>query len=347
VGAPSNFTVQAASGGQIGLRTLSIRIAAPTSIIIVMTDSVLLAGATLQGTAAVLDQDGKSLSDMAVVWESNDEDVATISQAGLITAYTRGLTMITARSGSLSATTPVRVSSPRGLFGWSCVNRVDPDVASGVVFKTTDPVGAKYHGCLVVDSTEAHPVLTGRRSFRFQVSPGDCTTNDCTTDRSRHEIEESMARLGQVIRYELSVYIPGIRVRPRGGSILVLSQFPIVDGSYFGSLGAIMVDNGNRLIFRFHEGFTGGISAEPVLTADIFDRWIRIVVEVKYATDESGYITVSVDDVEKYRTLRPTLPTHSAAGMFRIGIYNAFMSRAVEPYFDQVVYFDRVIRTVR
>ena len=84
------------------------------SRIIITPSSVNLTsiGQTAQLTASVLDQFGQSASGAVVAWSSSDEEVATVSSQGLVTAVTKGTATVTARTGSVSATTMVTVLVP-------------------------------------------------------------------------------------------------------------------------------------------------------------------------------------------------------------------------------------------
>ena len=81
-------------------------------------------GETVQLTATVLDQNGQSVSDAVVAWSSGDEEVATVSGQGLVTAVGNGLAVITARAGSASATASVTVRQTVVSI------TIDPDMAT-------------------------------------------------------------------------------------------------------------------------------------------------------------------------------------------------------------------------
>ncbi len=66
-------------------------------------------GQTVQLTAAVLDQNGQPVSGAVVTWSSNNVNVATVSNQGLVTAVGNGTATISARSGSLSQNASVTV----------------------------------------------------------------------------------------------------------------------------------------------------------------------------------------------------------------------------------------------
>lgn len=82
----------------------------PTRLTITPSAATLMAiGETLQFTATVRDQNGQPVADAVVSWQSSDENVATISAEGLVTAAGNGTATITARSGIVSRTATVTV----------------------------------------------------------------------------------------------------------------------------------------------------------------------------------------------------------------------------------------------
>ena len=89
----------------------------PTAIALDKTTAQLEAGETLQLTAS-LEPAGATGT---VVWSSNAEAVATVSQSGLVTAVGAGSAIITATVGELSATCTVTVTA------------VDPDIVKATL----------------------------------------------------------------------------------------------------------------------------------------------------------------------------------------------------------------------
>ena len=69
-------------------------------------------GETVQLTAIVLDQNKQPVEGAVVAWQSSDEDVATVTDKGLVTAVGNGAAVITASSGSTSATIEVTIMAP-------------------------------------------------------------------------------------------------------------------------------------------------------------------------------------------------------------------------------------------
>lgn len=65
---------------------------------------------TVQLAPVVLDENGAEIADASVTWTSGAVDVATVSDQGLVTAVNNGSAVITAQSGSLSASASITVS---------------------------------------------------------------------------------------------------------------------------------------------------------------------------------------------------------------------------------------------
>ena len=68
-------------------------------------------GATVQLTAEVRDQNARLMTDVTVTWSSSDTSVATVDQAGLVTAVGTGTAAITASVGRTSASAGITVTA--------------------------------------------------------------------------------------------------------------------------------------------------------------------------------------------------------------------------------------------
>ncbi|MXZ73549.1 MAG: hypothetical protein F4207_14945 [Gemmatimonadetes bacterium] len=83
----------------------------PTSIEITPSSATLNAiDQTVQLAPVVLDENGAEIADASVTWTSGAVDVATVSGQGLVTAINNGSAVITAQSGSFSASASITVS---------------------------------------------------------------------------------------------------------------------------------------------------------------------------------------------------------------------------------------------
>ncbi len=87
----------------------------PTRITITPASATLMSiGETVQLAARVLDQNGQPVAGAVVTWQSSDQEVASVSSSGLVTAVMNGTAQITATAGSASARAEVRVMQSAG-----------------------------------------------------------------------------------------------------------------------------------------------------------------------------------------------------------------------------------------
>lgn len=231
--------------------------------------------------------------------------------------------------------------------GSSCEGNVGTDVFATMEFATAQPINAKTWGCLIVEAADKQPVFDGHQSARFEVRPNDCSANsgfnDCLNDRSRHEINESGIgpTQGQTITWEERIFIPSQpRFRPSGRNIMFLTQINFTDSSNYGTLAYIEVRQDGALMIRTHVGLTWTILNQYVVHQNPVDKWVKFKFEVKSTSQPDGYLKVYVDDQLVVDETRQTLPTPTSVNWLKIGIYNAFKSQAIEPYENQVVYYD-------
>ncbi|SVB97770.1 uncharacterized protein METZ01_LOCUS250624, partial [marine metagenome] len=108
--ATGSATITAASGSASG--SASVTVTQVASSVTLSPDSLSLGsiGATATLTPTVTDSLGATIPGATVTWSSSDTDIATVSAAGLVTAVGNGTGMITATSGSSSATASVTIA---------------------------------------------------------------------------------------------------------------------------------------------------------------------------------------------------------------------------------------------
>ena len=83
----------------------------PTTITISPASATLQSlGETAQLTASVRDQNGQTMSGVAVTWSSADPSVATVNASGLVTAVANGMATVTATAGSATGAAAVTVA---------------------------------------------------------------------------------------------------------------------------------------------------------------------------------------------------------------------------------------------
>ena len=233
----------------------------------------------------------------------------------------------------------------------SCVGTNSSDVFKGMTVFSMHPTGEKPHGCQLVTAGDGAPVLDGQFAAKFLIKPGDCSASqgfdDCSNDRSRHEISEmSRPPDGQPIIYETNLYIPAQeRFRPRGNNIMFLSQVNAGDENVFNTLAYLEVGEDGALYIRTHVGFTWEVAKLYPVYENPIGKWINVRYELLPSVSASnGYLRVFVDGSKVVDESRATLPSANGYNNLRVGIYNAFISKATDPYKDQVIYFDSVTR---
>ena len=246
--------------------------------------------------------------------------------------------------------------------GTQCDGVVNQDALGGNVMSIAQPINAAAWGCLIVNSSDGQPVYDGAQSLRFEVRKGDCNSNagfnDCTSDRSRFEINETnlpSSTEGKIITYETKLYIPSQeRIRPLGAvgnsdsNPLFLTQINYINSNGdYGTIAYLKVDENNNLVIQTHIGLTYTVLNRYAVYTNPFDKWIKVKYVVKSTANSDGYIKVYVDDVLKVEETRQTLPNVNSDNMLKFGIYNAFISTASEPYLTQVVYFDGISKVVQ
>jgi len=223
------------------------------------------------------------------------------------------------------------------------------------IFVNRHVTGVKSWGCVIASSSSGAPVFDGSMSARFEVRPEDCSASvgfdDCTNDRSRHEIEEvtpPAQPAGAVVRYETRLYVPSqVRFQPAGENLLFLTQIRFNSPSFGGNIAYLRLGSNYELIVLTTSGPNSQTYREYSVGRLPFDRWIRVDWEVKASGQPDGFIRAFVDGVLVADETRATLPESTGYAFLAFGIYNAFKSRATEPYSTQVMYFDGIRKTIQ
>lgn len=124
--APGTATITATSEGKSGTSTITVLPVPVGSVTLSPTAPNVVIGTTQTLTATVKDQNGTVVTDRIVNWSSSATSIATVSQAGVVTAVALGTATITATS--------------EGKSGTSAVTVVPVPVASVVVSPSTNPL---------------------------------------------------------------------------------------------------------------------------------------------------------------------------------------------------------------
>jgi uncharacterized protein YjdB len=88
-------SISAASEGKSGSAAITVRTAV-ASIEVLPEGAQIAPSETLEFQAITRDSDGNMVTARQIVWSSGDDDVATVSQTGLVTGVADGTTSITA-----------------------------------------------------------------------------------------------------------------------------------------------------------------------------------------------------------------------------------------------------------
>ena len=214
-------------------------------------------------------------------------------------------------------------------------------------FTRSLPVGATSHGHRIVSAPD-HPVRYGKRSERFEVRPGDCSSsrrgwNDCDNDRERSELIQVPPRQhqGDEYWYRWSILVPEGHV----------NLYPVK--SAYGQFH----QKGCKPVFLFQE-YAGGYHLNvqaivagsarryPLLQASEFvGKWNDVVVHAQWTKGGDGRFEVWVNGDRKVSYEGPTMTCHEV--YFKYGMYRSFISRNPEAAGREttVVYFDGVVRS--
>jgi hypothetical protein len=157
---PGVIKVGAVINGKTGFASVTVKPQAPARVEIDAPRSAITIGAGMALGARAVVSSGEPLSDVQYVWRSESPAVATVDAAGFVTAVAPGLATIRASTGSVSATTNVRV------------------VAGGVQRVTVQPATTSSRtGDVVRFTASILPASAAQTAVRWSVS-GDGASID-------------------------------------------------------------------------------------------------------------------------------------------------------------------------
>jgi len=109
--APGSATITATSETKSGSSTVTVTLVPVASVTVAPSSLSITAGQTGTLGATVKDASGNVLANRPVIWTSSDVQIATVSQAGVVTGVAAGSVTITASSGGQDGTATVTVGA--------------------------------------------------------------------------------------------------------------------------------------------------------------------------------------------------------------------------------------------
>jgi uncharacterized protein YjdB len=107
---PGSAVIAARAAGLTGTAVVTVRLVPVASVQVSPASGTVPVGQTLRLSVSLLDALGNILTGRTVAWSSADQNVATVSAAGLVRGRTKGTTVITStsegKSGSAAITVP-------------------------------------------------------------------------------------------------------------------------------------------------------------------------------------------------------------------------------------------------
>lgn len=231
--------------------------------------------------------------------------------------------------------------------GSPCGSSYPKDVIQGNWnWEKVHPIEFKDYGCQIVEASKGHPVRSGNKSLRFELRDGDCNSSgdfdDCTNDRSRHEIMNmDSVPEGSEYWYKYSIYVPS-EVLKVGDSILFLGQFGSANGTDF--MNPLMFEDfvsgyGVRQNDEFYNFLFRGVLLS---NASFRDRWVDVMIHAKWSSGNDGFMKIYFNGFLS-KSLTGANITSNLWTFFRVGIYNAFISDCnCSRMPTQIVYFDDI-----
>lgn len=301
--APGEARIKATCGEATGMATVTIIPVPATSVTISTDDITLLVGQTGKLTATVFPE---NTTDKNIVWESDNDAIATVTYDGTVTAVSIGVTNITATCGDVTSTCKVtvipRIEAPidfvRKGNGTSCtfivmMNLSDAQLAQEgykFVYGYTDIQGSEY----IMTTTNLRYCHTtpevynnnGNDFWVYAFLTKDDGTIVCSTRRhldGRIDIEANARMLSHYLNRLANIYNPEnwITATSHGAQITL----PCAENAFV----TVHAINGT---FMFKRNYENGIEIIDEITSSHLVPSIYIVTVSCGDTTTSKKITI-------------------------------------------------------
>lgn len=301
--APGEARIKATCGEATGMATVTIIPVPATSVTISTDDITLLVGQTGKLTATVFPE---NTTDKNIVWESDNDAIATVTSDGTVTAVSIGVTNITATCGDVTSTCKVtvipRIEAPidfvRKGNGTSCtfivmMNLSDAQLAQKgykFVYGYTDIQGSEH----IITTTNLRYCHTtpevynnnGNDFWVYAFLTNDDGTIVCSTRRhldGRIDIEANARMLSHYLNRLANIYNPEnwITATSHGAQITL----PCAENAFV----TVHAINGT---FMFKRNYENGIEIIDEITSSHLVPSIYIVTVSCGDTTTSKKITI-------------------------------------------------------
>ena len=301
--APGEASIKATCGEATGMATVTIIPVPATSVTISTDDITLLVGQTGKLTATVFPE---NTTDKNIVWESDNDAIATVTSDGTVTAVSIGVTNITATCGDVTSTCKVtvipRIEAPidfvRKGNGTSCtfivmMNLSDAQLAQKgykFVYGYTDIQGSEH----IITTTNLRYCHTtpevynnnGNDFWVYAFLTNDDGTIVCSTRRhldGRIDIEANARMLSHYLNRLANIYNPEnwITATSHGAQITL----PCAENAFV----TVHAINGT---FMFKRNYENGIEIIDEITSSHLVPSIYIVTVSCGDTTTSKKITI-------------------------------------------------------
>lgn len=214
-------------------------------------------------------------------------------------------------------------------------------------------------GCLIVGRNADVSPKDGREMIQITVKPNSCSSDDgwddCTNDQSRVEFFDGTGvSSGVTVAYEYSMFIPKTtNLKQNGSPTVFLGQLNSVTGNHYSSPIMLEWSGDSGIKFRTYDDFNWNISRitainDVIPALEQVDNWIDIRYEIAVYSDKRGKIKIFVNGEKVYQRLNhATIKKGGGKVKLKMGIYNYQVSKMGEPRSDQVVFFDKITKTIK
>ncbi|WP_421848534.1 heparin lyase I family protein [Marinomonas sp.] len=213
-------------------------------------------------------------------------------------------------------------------------------------------------GCLIVGGNADVSPKDGEKMIQITVKPNSCSRDDghddCTSDRSRVEFYDGTgASSGVTVIYEYSMFIPKTtNLKQNGYPTVFLGQLNSVTGNHYSSPIMLTWAADESIKFQIYDDFDWTVSRvieinNVIPALEQVDNWIDIKYEIAVYSDKRGEMKIFVNGEKVYQRLNHATIKRGGKVKLKMGIYNYKVSYMGEPRSDQVVFFDKITKTIK